>query len=207
MPTRTKNRPRPTPTTTKPTKKRRDIDINAEQNFVDEVHRQGGQLAPGAIYVSNRKPVEAICVKGHTCWPTPAHVTRGLGICGQCRVTFDRVYLLVHKRAHAVKIGIASKGWRVNLHRRRGYEVLAEWRGLDHTDAKHAERSVLNFWRNVKGCWYVEAAPLDGRTETAPLEYAGETYRFVTELLGPPEIYQHHDIYQSAVASLPVLVA
>jgi hypothetical protein len=76
-------------------------------------------------------PLALICAAGHRCSPTPAAVNFGHGICQQCVVVFDPVYLLVHPVTGAIKVGTASGKTRVRKHFRGGYRLVVQWSWLD----------------------------------------------------------------------------
>jgi len=112
-------------------------------------------------------------------------VQKGHGICGECVVSFDRVYLLVHPGGAAIKVGVASGNGRTRRHFGSGYRLVAQWAGLTHSQAATAERQVITFWR-LLGWPQIEAAPKDGRTETAASTHLTETLAHLTDLLREP---------------------
>ena len=67
----------------------------------------------------------------------------GHGPCDRSRSDFDRVYLLLHPAAGAVKVGVTGADARVRGHAGRGYRLVAQWTGLDYDAALAAERAVL----------------------------------------------------------------
>jgi hypothetical protein len=169
----------------------------AEAAFWSRVEELGARPAPGAVYVNAVTRVPLNCAAGHPFAPKPADLTRGRGICRPCagRPPYDRVYLLLHHEAAAVKVGVASGECRVREHARRGYRLLAEWTGLEHDDAVVVECAVLSSWR-AAGIEPVLAAPVDGWTETAPYGQVAPTYAQLVRLLGPHsrgEIYVQVD--------------
>lgn len=160
------------------------VKVEQREAFLTEVGNRGAKLAPDATYRGTDKPVHLICKAGHDCRPAPAHVLAGAGHCRQCGTSFDRVYLLEHAQAHALKVGVASSDKRVKTHIRSRYAVVAQWRGLEHTTALAAEKAILAFWR-TNGWPPVAAAPRDGITETASLEHLAVTRAQLAALLGP----------------------
>jgi hypothetical protein len=159
----------------------------AEAAFLATIEALGARPAAGAQWRGNKTHYSLVCAAGHDCAPMPNKVQQGMGVCSQCDVHFDRVYLLRHRSLHAIKVGIASGPSRVRKHQGRGYVVLAEWRELTHVMACGAEYGMIASWRR-RGVLAVSSAPLDGRTETAP---AGEdvcALEWLTEQLGPPTV-------------------
>jgi len=96
-------------------------------------------------------------------------------------VVFDRVYLLLQPLI-SVKVGVASGESRVRRHLARGYQLVTEWRGLTHTQARDVERQTIAWWRS-QGWPQVEAAPKDGRTETTSSEHLDATLAWIEGLL------------------------
>ena len=158
-----------------------------EARFWEQVGTLGAVPAPGCVYVNAHTPVTLLCINGHLCTPVPSQTLAGVGICGQCRVRFDRVYLLQHFPAGAIKVGIASSKLRVAAHVTRGYSPVAEWWNLEHRAACTAERTTLQFWRS-NGWAEVPAAPRDGRSETTSRAHLEETFRYITGELGAPTV-------------------
>ena len=155
----------------------------AQADFRERVATQGAVFAPGATYAGAALPVPLICAGGHECAPRPNSVQQGGGVCGQCAVSFDRVYLLEHASTGAIKVGIASGDARVIGHVGRKYHLVAQWLGLNHVRASAVEKQVIAFWRN-NGWAQVEGAPRDGRTETTAAEHLSATLAWLTDLLG-----------------------
>ena len=156
---------------------------SAEAAFFARVANLGATRTENSRYVNARTPVELRCPAGHLCTPAPSMVQQGRGLCEQCTVVYDRVYLLVHEAAKALKVGIASGDYRVLAHCARDYQLVAEWAGLSHDQARRVERAVLMYWKE-HGWAPVQAAPKDGRSETVPAEHLVETRRLLNELLG-----------------------
>lgn len=150
----------------------------AEARFWTRVDELGAWAAPGARYVNSRTPVDLICAQGHACNPSPTGVIGGQGVCSECQRSFDRVYLIAHSDAAAIKIGVASSQRRVSDHYGRGYRVCLELQGLAHQAAARLERSTIRWWRE-EGWSLVWAAPVDGRTETTSLDHLEATIQFV----------------------------
>ena len=157
----------------------------AEAEFLAAVALHGGRLAEGAAYVNSATRVAMICRNGHDCRAHPSKVQQGYGICEQCVTVFDRVYLLAHDEAQAIKIGVASGPVRVRGHVARGYRRVAEWRELEHQRVKKTEREVLDHWRS-NGWAQVAGAPEEGRTETAVIAHLDRTLTQLKTLLGEP---------------------
>jgi len=155
----------------------------SEAGFRDRVSAAGAVFGPGAKYRGTAVPVPLICAAGHECSPRPNSVQQGSGVCVQCVVSFDRVYLLEHARAGAIKVGVASGDARVVGHAGRKYHLVAQWLGLNHVRASAVEKQVIAFWRN-NGWAQVEGAPRDGRTETTAAEHLSATLAWLTDLLG-----------------------
>ena len=155
----------------------------AADAFAARVAAQGAKLAPGAHYVDNNTPVAVVCATGHECHPRPGSVQKGRGVCAQCDVRFDRVYLMTHELTQAIKVGIASGPVRVHNHETRGYHLAAQWTRLDHYEARRVERAVINFWRG-ESHGPVTGAPRDGRSETAPLDLMDATLAMLIDELG-----------------------
>ncbi len=178
--------------------------MTAEARFLDRLTALRATPASGATWRGANKPFDLICARGHRCNPRPNDVVSGGGVCQQCDVTFDRLYLLAHNGAHAIKVGVASGAGRVREHLRRGYRLVAEWSGLDHQSAIAAERDTIAMWR--ANDWdQVETAPKDGRTETADSSALLATYPFLVERLGEPTDLDADAVRQRAgVPPLPL---
>lgn len=172
----------------------------AERAFLGRLADAGAELAPDATYVDTATPVAVLCAAGHRCRPRPGNVGQGEAICGRCDTEFDRLYLLVHPGAGAVKVGIASGPPRVRRHAARGYRLVAQWTGVDHDAARSAERAVLTGWR-AAGVLPVPGAPRDGRSETAPASHLGSARARLVALLGAAS--EAHDLPELTAASLP----
>jgi hypothetical protein len=157
----------------------------AEARLWAEVAKHGARPAKGAKYINSYTPVPLVCEHGHRCAPLPGNVLAGHGVCDRCRSTYDRVYLLVHPTAGAVKVGVTGSDARVRGHAGRGYRLVAQWTGLEHEAALAAERAVLACWR-TGGLEPVAAAPRNGRTETAPIAQLAATRAHLGLLLGAP---------------------
>lgn len=155
----------------------------AEADFRERVATQGAVFAPGAKYRGAGVPVPLICADGHPCSPRPNSVQQGGGVCAQCAVSHNRVYLVGHAGAGAIKVGVASGEGRVNTHRGHGYARVACWEGLAHHRALEVEAAVIAFWRD-NGWPQVDAAPKDGRTETTSNDHQSATLAWLTDRLG-----------------------
>lgn len=157
----------------------------AAANFVANLTGRGWRLQPGAAYTGANRPVPVICPQGHTTALYPTSVQQGGGGCAKCTKNYDRVYLMSHPAAGAVKVGVAS-GWRrLAQNRGRGYQLVEQWTGLGHDEAVRVEGAVHRWWR-AEGWDRVEASPPDGRTETAPEAVLDATRVRLRELLGEP---------------------
>lgn len=154
--------------------------------FLERVTSLGAQPAPDAVWRGTKQSYPLICAAGHHCQPLPNNVLRGHGACLECSATFERVYLLEHCGARAVKVGVASGPARVRLHQSRGYRLVAQWSGLDHQSASAAEREVIGSWRTA-GWLPVRECPSDGRTETAPAHALSASLSRLTTRLGEPD--------------------
>ena len=155
--------------------------VAAEEAFWIRIAEFGAKPVVGAEYRDKDTPVQLICELGHRCNPTPGNVRNGRGICRQCIVTFDRVYLLLHPSG-AIKIGVASGQGRVKGHLGRGYILVAEWLGLTHERAAESEKLCILFWRS-QGWTQIDASPKDGRTETTSSEHLTETLAWLNSLI------------------------
>lgn len=155
--------------------------VAAKAAFLGRVIESGARLAPGAAYRGKGVPVQLICARGHRCNPRPNSLQQGQGICHQCAVMFNRVYLLQHP-VGALKVGVASGEGRVTGHGRRGYRLVAEWQNLDHMQAATIERECIAWWRS-QGWAQIDTAPKDGRTETTASEHLTETLAWLDALI------------------------
>jgi hypothetical protein len=142
--------------------------------FLAAVEDAGARLAPGEQYRGVGSYVELICVNGHRRATRPNYVQSGGPVCGACTRKFDRVYLLKHHEAQAIKVGITGGLARVRHHLRFGYELVVEVGVGDAGGAESIEREIIRWWR-WQGYLPVDDAPLDGRTETADLSHLNET--------------------------------
>jgi len=158
----------------------------AEAEFFARARALGATRTENSRYVNANTPVELRCSAGHLCTPAPSRLQQGRGLCEQCTVIYDRVYLLTHPRARAIKVGIASGEYRAAGHCGRGYQLVAQWTGLAHDQARRAEQVVLTRWKQ-RGYEPVPHVPKDGSTETAPLEHLEETRELLVRLLGPAD--------------------
>lgn len=155
----------------------------AEAEFWELVADLGAIRLPNSVYAGTSTPVELICPNGHSCRPRPAAIKGGQGLCKQCHVEFDRLYLLHHPEAACIKVGIASGTARVRRHEGRGYRLVHEWTGLDHDKAISLELAVLAWWRSL-GWQPVSDAPMDGRSETTGSERLSVTHEWLSDALG-----------------------
>ena len=171
----------------------------AEAEFWDLVELQGAAPRPGARYVNGHTPVSLTCPDGHEIACRPGYLRSGGGLCPSCSISHDRVYLLEHPAAGAIKVGIASGTRRVALHQGRGYRLVAQWTGLDHVVATSTERTVLRNWRDA-GLAPVTGVPIDGRTETAPAAELTNALACLERLLGPAD--QQNEQPEPATAAL-----
>ncbi len=105
----------------------------AEAAFWAAVDNRGARPAANAKYEGSHTPVSLICAAGHACNPRPNSLQQGQGICQECLVAFDRVYLLHHPETGAVKIGVASGNARVRQLCDQGYVLVSHWLGLEVT--------------------------------------------------------------------------
>lgn len=158
-----------------------DTDV-AEAAFLARIAELGATLTPGATWRGVNKPIQLICAQGHRCNPRPASLQQGRGVCKQCPVVFDRMYLVLHPISHAIKVGIASNGGRVRSHVGRGYQMVEQWQGLKGAQAKSIEQGCIAWWR-TQGWLQVAAAPELGRTETTSSEHLPETLAWLTSQL------------------------
>jgi hypothetical protein len=156
---------------------------DAERRFRARVVALGATFAAGARYIDTRTHVDLICTNGHLCRTKPGGVLTGRGICQTCVVRFDRLYLINHSEANAIKVGIASDTARLKIHVRRGYQLIEEYRDLTPDVAKYAERIMHRCWRD-QGWKSVAEAPRDGRTETCSATHLDVTQAFLPYLLG-----------------------
>jgi hypothetical protein len=148
---------------------------DAEERLLACLTTKGARPQRGAKYKNNQTKFPTICAKNHMCVPWPVHVTRGGGVCRRCACAgLDRVYLVLHESAEAIKIGVASGEGRVRGHERRGYSLVAQWVGLSHESARGIEGAILSFWRS-NGWERVESSPKDGRTETISVCHLAST--------------------------------
>ncbi|MGJ3558840.1 hypothetical protein ACR6C2_07625 [Streptomyces sp. INA 01156] len=73
----------PSPASTRNPKQRQASSIRAEARFRARVVELGGQVT--GSYVSNRTPVDVVCVVGHRTTVRPADlVNKGTGLCRTC---------------------------------------------------------------------------------------------------------------------------
>lgn len=157
----------------------------AHENFLRRVAEQGARPAPGATWRGALQKYPLICAQGHQAAPLPASVQQGQGLCDECAAVFDRVYLLEHPASGAIKVGVAGVDARVRRHLKRGYQLVAQWTGLEHSVTREAEVTTIAGWR-TQGAGPVMSAPKDGRTETASSSLRDATVAALTALLGPP---------------------
>ncbi len=52
--------------------------------FKSRVEALGGTVPPDAVYVNVHTPVHVFCAKDHDCWPPPASLQQGRGLCKIC---------------------------------------------------------------------------------------------------------------------------
>lgn len=154
----------------------------ARDRFLSLVAELGGRLDPSAEWRGVRHPVELVCQAGHPCAPMPQNVLGGSGLCRQCSVDFDRVYLLHHPAAAAGKIGIASSGSRVAVHESRGYVLVAQW-FVDFPPA--VEKAVIRRLRDA-GVEPPVGVPRDGATETFPESMVFDVLAWVSDMVERP---------------------
>ena len=154
----------------------------------------GAELVDGEVYANNRTPVMIRCSQGHvglSGWPIG--ITRGGRACRNCteRKPFDRVYLAIHTRSGAIKVGIASGPERMKSHIGRGYRLFAQWEAVSSDECKRIESMVKRHWC-TKNWNPVARAPHDGHTETARRAYAAQSYQLIRMELGPAAPFNLH---------------
>lgn len=84
------------------------------------------------------------------------------------------VYVVVHRRLEAVKVGIGTDpGNRVQQHEAEGWQVFRVYYGIDRAAARAVEQSVLDEWKRKQIPFGAEQweLPQGGYTETAPLTH------------------------------------
>jgi hypothetical protein len=128
--------------------------------------------------------------------PAYSNVRRG----GGCRVCATSgfnpvapaiVYLIVHERLGAAKVGVAGLDTgRLELHRNEGWEVVGTWDVDYGRRAEEIEAEVIRWWRDDLGAAPAitgDQMPQGRRTETASLndvsleETARRVWRLVAE--------------------------
>lgn len=117
----------------------------------------------------NQYPHQVRCAAGHDCWPRPAGVQQGEGVCRKCRgKIWDAFYVVVQESEHRVKFGVTSGDARPRLadHRVAGYRTVARLvTGLPDRVAHEVEQAVraalaLAGEKPVRGREYFDASCL-----------------------------------------------
>jgi hypothetical protein len=163
----------------------------AGARFWEQVEKQGGKRTrgPGSAYRGIRAPVRVVCgAAGHICVVKPTKLAAGAPLCRICAgsTTFSRLYLLRHEEAGAIKVGIAaSHTRRISTHRGKGYQLIAEWRDLDHAVARTTEQDIICWWRR-RGWPPADGVPSDGYSETTDIAHLAATRRRLVSMLGTP---------------------
>jgi hypothetical protein len=97
-------------------------------------------------WLGNHKGHHVRCAAGHDCWPRPAGVQQGEGICGKCRGSaWDVFYVVAHEGQSRVKFGVTSGDARPRIadHRGAGYRTVVRLlTGLPDRIALDTERAV-----------------------------------------------------------------
>lgn len=93
---------------------------------------------------------------------------------------------------------MASGEGRVTGHNRRGYELVAEWRDLEHSQSTSVERECIAWWRS-QGWPRIDAAPKDGHTETTSSKHMAETLAWLNAFVVRDSSQVQGDIVQGAV--------
>ena len=109
------------------------------------------------------------CAAGHDCYPLPAGVQQGEGVCGKCRGNlWDVFYVVKNEEQFRVKFGVTSGDARPRLadHRVAGYRTVVRLlTGLPDRAAPDAERAVkaalaMAGEKPVRGTEYFDASCL-----------------------------------------------
>ena len=140
----------------------------AEAAFRARVVELGGTPLFGE-WLGNNQPHHVVCVAGHDCYPYPAGVQQGEGVCRKCRgKLWDAFYVVEHEDQHRVKFGVTSGDARPRLadHRVDGYRTVVRLlTGLPDGAAPDAERAVkaalaMAGEKPVRGTEYFDASCL-----------------------------------------------
>lgn len=94
----------------------------SERRFRDLVAALGGSC-PGS-WTDSGSPIRCICEAGHECWPYPASVMRGQGMCRFCSRPWNAFYVVASESA--VKFGITTGDPmpRLRTHASHGYRRI-----------------------------------------------------------------------------------
>lgn len=111
------------------------------------------------------KPHRAICVNQHECYPYPASIQRGQGVCRRCWVEHD-VFYIVENSSGDIKFGVSSgnPNGRLTDHKSDGYRTLLFLKTALPTGlADTAENAILYDLTAVHGLY-----PIRGREYFGP---------------------------------------
>jgi hypothetical protein len=161
----------------------RDKEIG-EANFRSNIESQGGHV--DSEYIGALIPVKITCVKGHFGSVQPNAVQQGQGICQQCEVIFDRLYLITgtFDDVQWAKFGLASGESRCKMHAYYGWQIYRQWLNLEHNDAWTAEVLIKQHrkshdWSTIDPVHMPQA----GYTETFPIKHLTEVEELINDLV------------------------
>jgi hypothetical protein len=83
------------------------------------------------------------------------------------------IYLILHSKYDALKIGIGSQELRLKQHKKHGWQVVKVWNYKTGYKASEIEEKVLDYLRNELNLKYAlskELMPQKGHTETFSLD-------------------------------------
>jgi len=149
-------------------------DITTEPPSAQQLHSEAGDNRRPSISTTARLATSSALPRGSISASTSTGAAGAHG-----------VYLLVHRKAQAIKVGHSARRRRVATHVRHGYVVVGHWGGLEERVARRVEHLVTHSWRH-RGISSAGAAPVEGRSETAPIEHLASTLCLLIDLLGAP---------------------
>lgn len=119
---------------------------SAEAAFRARIEELGAVLLEPR-WLGNDRSHRVLCAAGHTCYPRPAHVQQGHGVCRFCaNKEWDTFYVVADNAAGLIKFGITNGTGRARLarHRRDGFTtVLRLLQGLSADTSVRLESDVL----------------------------------------------------------------
>ena len=166
------------------------LSVSARKRFAEAAFRRcladRGALLLEPVYLGNKAPHHAQCASGHDCYPRPADLRRGRGVCRVCAVRDPVTAEAQFKarlgalgavplfevwrgtnRAHHVRCAEGHESWTIPSNLRKGDGICKTCAGNDTVAAERSFRQALaalgatplfDTWRGVRHPHHVRCA-------------------------------------------------